>query len=230
MPLRTTARRAIQMLFGNKQSTLNFGINGEKVDERLVEIPFLFRNIGPPAKVLEIGCTGSPAALQLAIMRYNVTGIDFSEYPMKHANMRFIKGDFNGYDFGKEKFDIVIALNSIEHFGLQQYNKSEYLDKQSDVKAMTKVKEITNKGGQLIFACKYGIQDLITVSGKPFVRVYDDKALDVLLSTFDVKTTEYYMVSDSRSIRQVPREEAAASRYYPSSGSYAIACISAVKA
>jgi hypothetical protein len=217
------------MLFGKNNEVLNFGIRGGKVDEHIVEIPFLFRNIRDPAKVLDVGCTGSPVSLQLAMMRYNVTGIDYNDYGMQHANMKFIKGDFNSHDFGKEKFDIIIAMDSLGHFGLRHYNRSEYLDKHSDVKAMTKIKELINKGGQLIFTCKYGISDLITVSGKPFVKVYDDKALDVLMSTFDVKKTEYYMVSDSKNIRQVEREEAAASRYYHTSGTYAFACISAIK-
>ena len=219
-----------KMLFGrNAYGKFNFGINGDKVDQHLIQIPFLFRNIGPPSKVLDIGCTGSPVALQLAMMRYNVTGVDYRDYGWQHSNLKFLKGDFSAQNFGKEKFDVVVSINSIEHFGLQYYNKSEYLDKQNDVKVMTKVKEIMNKGGQLIFSCNYGISDMITSSGKPFARVYDDKALDVLLSTFDVKTTEYYMVSDSKNIRQVAREEASSSRHYHNSGTYAFACISAIK-
>jgi len=218
------------MFFGNNaENSLNFGINGSKVDEHFMQIPFIFKHIGAAAKVVDIGCTGSPVALQLATMRYNVTGVDYNDYGRQHANMKFIKGDFAAHNFGKEKFDIALAINSIEHFGLQYYNKSEYLDKQADVKAMTKVKEVVNKGGQLIFSAKYGISELVTQSGKPFVRVYDDKQLDVLLSTFDIKAIEYYMISDSKNIRQVPREEAAASRYYASSGSYAFVCVSAIK-
>jgi hypothetical protein len=217
------------MLFGSKADSLNFGINGESLDEHLVQIPFLFRNIRPPAKVLDVGCAGSPAALQLAIMRYNVSGIDYYEYGRRHQNLKTVVGDFNSYDFGKERFDIVIAMNAVEHFGLQYYKKDERFDKQADVKAMTRVKELVNKGGQLIFSAKYGISDLITVSGKPFMRVYDDKALDVLLSTFSIDAIEYYMVADRKNIRQVPKEEASGSRYYNNSGTYAIVCVSATK-
>ncbi len=218
------------MFFGKGEgSGFSFGISGGKVDPHLMQIPFLFRKIAPPAKVLDIGCTGSPVALQLAMMRYNVTGIDYIDYGRQHANLKFIKGDFSSHDFGKEKFDIVIAINSLEYFGLQHYSKSEYLDKQGDVKAMTKVKEIMNPGGQLIFSCNYGISDLIAAGGKSFVRVYDDKALDVMLSTFDVKAIEYYIVSDSKSMRQVEKQEAQSCRHYPKSGSYAFACISATK-
>ena len=218
------------MFFGKDESrSFHFGMSGDKVDSHLMQIPFLFRKISGPSKVLDIGCTGSPVALQLAMLRYNVTGIDYNDYGKQHANLNFIKGDFIAHDFGKEKFDIVVAINSLEHFGLQHYNKSEYLDKQNDVKAMTKVKEIMNRGGQLIFSCNYGISDLIAIRGKPFARVYDDKALDVMLSTFDVKSTEYYIISDSKTIRQAEKQEAQACRYYLKSGSYAFACISAVK-
>lgn len=218
------------MLFGkSKENALNFGINGDSVDGHLVQLPFLFRNVKPPAKVLDIGCTGSPAALQLAIMRYNVTGIDYTDYGQKHQNLKFIGDDFNSHDFGKERFDIILVMNTVEHMGLQYYRKDEPRDKQADVKAMTKVKELINKGGQLIFTAKYGIPDLITVSGKPFMRVYDDKALDVLLSTFQTDNAEYYMVADHKTIRQVPKEEAAGSRYYHNSGTYGLVCISATK-
>ncbi len=218
------------MLFGkSKDDALNFGINGDSVDEHLVQIPFLFRNVKAPAKVLDVGSSRSPAALQLAMMRYNVTGIDFDDYAKRHQNLKSLQGDFNTYDFGKERFDIVIAMNVIEYMGLQYYKKDEPLDKQADVRAMTKIKELVNKGGQLIFSAKYGIPDTITLSGKPFMRVYDDKALDVLLSTFHIDTVEYYMVSDRKNIRQVPREEAAGSRYYHSSGTYGFLCVSATK-
>lgn len=216
------------MLF-SKESKLNFGVNGKIIDEHLIQIPFLFRNIKPPAKVLDIACTGSPSALQLAIMRYNVTGIDYDSYNHRHQNLKFIQGDFNLHDFGKERFDIVLVMNAIEHFGLRHYKKDERLDKQADIKAMTKVKELINKGGQLIFTAKYGIPDLITVSGKPYMKVYDDKALDVLLSTFHTDVIEYYMVADHKNIRQVPREEAAGSRYYHNSGTYGFVCVSATK-
>ena len=216
------------MFFGN-DTKMSFGIDGDTFDEHLIEIPFLFRHINPPARAIDIGCTGSPVALQLAAMRYNLVGIDYREYGYKNANLRFIKGDFASHNFGKERFDIVIAMNSIEHFGLKYYSKSEYFDKQADIKAMTKVKELINKGGQLIFSAKYGISDLITQSGKPFMRVYDDKALDVLLSTFDVKNIEYYMISaDKKNIRQVANEEAAGSRYYQS-GTYGFVCVNAIK-
>ncbi len=219
----------LDFLGSKKDAKLNFGMNGEEVDEHLVQLPFLFRNIKPPAKVLDIGSSGSPAALQLAIMRYNVTGIDFTDYGKRHQNLKSLAGDFNSHNFGKDRFDIVLAMNTIEYMGLQYYKKDELLDKQADIRAMTKAKELMPKGSQLIFSAKYGIPDTITISGKPFMKVYDDKALDVLLSTFHIDAIEYYMVADRKNVRQVPREEAAGSRYYHSSGTYGFVCVSATK-
>ncbi len=217
------------MLFGKPEAPLNFGINGHAVDEHLIALPFLFRHVNNPSKVLDIGCTGSPASMLLSILRYNVTGIDYTDYPRPHPNMKFIKGDFNTHNFGKERFDIVLSMSAVCHFGLQYYNRSEPRDRQADVVAMTKVKELMNKGGQLIFTCMYGIPEIVTESGRPFARVYDDKSLDVLLSTFEIKNTEYYMITDRKNVRQIPREEAMASRHYRTSGTYAIACINAAK-
>lgn len=218
------------MLFDKKQNNLiDFGMHGETVNEHLIQVPFLFRNIKSPAKVLDVGCTGSPIALQLAMMRYNVTGIDYVDYGVRHQNLRFLQGDFNNFDFGKDKYDIAIVMNAIEHFGLQYYKKDERLDNQADTRAMTKIKEIVNKDSQLIFSAKYGIADTIKLSGKPFMKVYDDKALDVLLSTFKIDVAEYYIVADSKTIRQVPKEEAKGSRHYHNSGTYAFVCMSATK-
>ncbi len=214
---------------GLKDNGMDFGMKGKELNEHLVQIPFLFRNIRAPAKVLDIGCSSSPVALQLAMLIYNVTGIDYTQYGMRHQNLRFLKGDFNQYNFGKDRFDIVVAMNTIEHMGLEYYGNETLLDKQADIKAMTKAKELLEKGGQLIFSAKYGIPDTITISGKPFLRVYDDKALDVLLSAMHVDNIEYYMVADRKNIRQVPREEAAGSRYYSKSGTYSIVCVSATK-
>ena len=217
------------MLFDKKKPSMCFGMDGSGIDEHLITLPFLFRHIKPASKILDIGCTGSPASMLLSILRYNVTGIDYIDYPKQHPNMKFIKGNFNGHDFGKERYDIVLSMNAVCHFGLQYYDKSEPKDMQADVVAMTKVKELINKGGQLIFTCMYGIQEIVTESGKAFSRVYDDRLLDVLLSTFEVQNTEYYMITDRKNIRQVPREEAMQSRHYRNSGTYAIACINAFK-
>ncbi len=218
------------MLFARRSdASFNFGISRDGVDEHLVQIPFLFRNIIPPSKVLDLGCHGSPVPLQLAAMRYNVTCIDYSDYGKRHPNLKFIHGDFDSHNFGKERFDVAIVMNAVEHFGLQYYRADEPRDKHADIKAMTKVKELVRPGGQLIFSAKYGVPDTVSVSGKPFTRVYDDKSLEVILSSFKVDTTEYYLITDRSSIRQVPKEEAAGCRYYNNSGTYAFVCVAATK-
>lgn len=208
---------------------VSFGYEGGRIDEHLAQLPFVFRHLrAPPAKILEIGCAGTILPIQLSMLKYNVIGIDYRDYLLQHNNFRFIKDDFKTHNFGKDRFDAIIAINSIEHFGLQYYKRDEPLDKQADVQAMTKVKELIVPGGQLIFSAKYGVPDMITKGGRLFERVYDDKALDVLLSTFDVKNTEYYMLSDSKAVRQVEKEELLGTRHYENSGTYGFVCINAI--
>ncbi|MDE1860625.1 MAG: methyltransferase domain-containing protein [Candidatus Micrarchaeota archaeon] len=212
---------------GNGKPSLGFAEG--RMDEKLLQIPFVFRYIRqPPAKVLEIGCSESLLALQLAALKYNVYGIDYLDYGFSHNNLKLIKDDFGAHDFGKDRFDVIIVMNAVEHFGLQYYKRDEPLDKQADVKAMTKVKEIINPGGQLLFASKYGISDLITKDGRPYERVYDDKALDVLLSTFQIKNTEYYMLSNYNAVRQVEKQELIGTRHYENTGTYGFICINAM--
>jgi SAM-dependent methyltransferase len=208
---------------------VSMGFDSGKMDEHIMQLPFIFRYIRqPPAKVLEIGCAGSLVPIQLAALRYNVFGMDYADYPFQHNNLRFIKDDFNFHNFGKETYDVIIVNNAVEHFGLQYYKKDEPLDKQADVKAMTKVKEIINHGGQLLFSTKYGISDLITKDGKPFEKIYDDKALDVLLSVFEIKNIEYYMLSNYSSVRQVEKQELIGTRHYEGNGSYGFVCVNAI--
>lgn len=207
----------------------SLGFDNGRIDERFIQLPFVFRYIKQtPAKVLDIGCTDSLLAIQLAALKYNVFGIDYRDYSYQHNNLKFIKDDFNFRNFGKEKYDVILVMNAVEHFGLQYYKKDEFLDKQADVKAMTKVKELMNPGGQLIFSAKYGIQDIITKNGKPYERIYEDKNLDVLLSAFDIKNVEYYMLSNYTTIRQVEKQELIGTRHYEGNGTYGFVCVNAI--
>ena len=61
-------------------------------EERMVELPFVFKYIRrPPASVLDIGCVESSLPVQLAMMNYDVTGIDIRDYCYRHTNLQFIK-------------------------------------------------------------------------------------------------------------------------------------------
>lgn len=66
------------------------------VTERIVEIPFVLRNLDcpPGARILDFGCAESPVCLHLASLGYKVVGMDLNPYPFRHPNLQFLQGDF----------------------------------------------------------------------------------------------------------------------------------------
>jgi len=69
--------------------------------DRYIEYPFIIRNLPkPPAKVLDVGCSGSFFPLLLASFGYDTYGIDIRNYPilnkLKFKNFTFVKGDIKG--------------------------------------------------------------------------------------------------------------------------------------
>lgn len=62
----------------------------EYASERIVEYPWVFRNLELDAgKILDVGCCKSKLSIQLASLGYKVYGIDISNYLYKHPNFKF---------------------------------------------------------------------------------------------------------------------------------------------
>jgi len=94
-----------------------------KPTDRYIEYPFVIRNLPkPPAKVLDVGCSGSCFPLLLTGFGYDVFGVDVREYAiinkMKFSNFHFIKEDIRKNYFSDNYFDAVIAISTVEHIGL----------------------------------------------------------------------------------------------------------------
>ena len=115
-------------------SGVDHGLSTTDYNERLVEIPFVFKHIKPaPCTVLDIGCVESVVQIQLSMMGYHVVGIDIREHEYSHHNFEFIKGDFLRHKF-TGKFDVAIDISAIEHFGLDTYGYGQedgHADKQA---------------------------------------------------------------------------------------------------
>jgi SAM-dependent methyltransferase len=208
---------------------VNFGVDtktGKSYSERLVELPFLFRNIRePPAKVLDIGCTCSIVSIQLAMLGYSVTGIDIQNYYFRHKNFEFVKGDFNTYDFKGKKFDIIVDISAIEHFGLHTFSNMK-LDLDADRKAMRKIRAMLKPGGQLIITAPFGVHELIG----NFQRIYGKKDMKDMLKGFRVENSRYYRIRNGSALLPIDAKTAERVKYDAKNGEYAVVMISATKA
>ncbi len=160
------------------------------VNERIVEVPFVFQSLqGVPAvkKVLDLGCTESPLPLQLASLGFQVTGFDFREYPYKHPNLNFVQGNMLNLPFEDESYDVVCCISTIEHIGIGSYD-DPLTTADGDFKAMAEVRRVLKKDGKLILSVPYGVYEENTHQ-----RVYDEGRLSELLKDFRVENKRYFI-------------------------------------
>ena len=206
-----------------KSLCINSGVNNTSYFERLVENPFIFRHIlPPPANVLDIGCWESLTSIQLAMLGYDVVGIDLQKYGYAHMNFKFILDDFNQHNFESKKFDIIINISAIEHFGLCCY-KTFKEDKTADIKAMKKIKSLLNKKGQLLFTAPFGIHKEI----KNFERIYDMSDINKLMIDFKIKTIKFYLLTNKKELKEVSQQIAEVIDHDDINHTYAVVCIDA---
>ena len=206
-----------------RQWQINSGFSKNYYSERLVEQPFIFKQIrNPPAKVLDIGCWESIVPMQLAMLGYNVTGIDIQDYGYTHPNLDFIKDDFNKHDFGTEKFDIITNISAIEHFGLLFYGNRNR-DNNADKKAMLKINQLLKPEGQLLFTAPFGVHGEV----ENFERIYNMNDIKAMFQGFTILVMKTYLVANAHSLKEIAIKEAEKIEHDEKGQTYAIVCINA---
>lgn len=162
------------------------GVSLSDVNERIAEIPFVFRQLaGLPvgSRILDVGSTESTVSLSLASLGYEVTAVDPRPYPLSHPQLTTFQGPIAEFR-GDQPFDVVILLSSIEHFGVGAYALTEEDD--GDLQAMERVRELTRPGARLILTTPYG--DAATT---PLERTYGVERLAQLLEGWKVEEQSY---------------------------------------
>ena len=152
-----------------------------KIGERIVEIPFLYKNLDfhKINRILDLGCVGSKISLQLASLGYDVVGIDYRPFIFKHKNLEFIQGNFFNIDLPSESFDCAICISVVEHIGLPAYSIKPF--ENGDKKAIEKIYNLLKKGGKLILTVPFGKAII-----NQFERNYNEKSLNQLIKKFKI--------------------------------------------
>jgi SAM-dependent methyltransferase len=125
------------------------------VNERILEVPFVFAELKAGEgilKILDFGCTRSWLSLSLASLGHHVHGIDLRNYPFAHKNLVFKKQDI--LDYEGNDFDLIIALSSLEHVGLGAYG--EDYNPGALAAVLAKMEQLLTKGGRLILTVPVG--------------------------------------------------------------------------
>ena len=195
------------------------------VNERIVEIPFVFRHLDlpPGAAVLEFGSVKSWVSLALASLGYRVTGVDLRPYPYAHPNVRFLQGDFRAAQLPAGSFDGVVAVSAIEHCGLSGYGEEGF--ERGDHEVVAEIRRVLKPGGRFLVTVPFGKAG---VSRRGW-RVYDAAALALLLRDFEVRTASYFKGTDrshwtAASAGELADLDSAAAGFVQG-----VACVSAVK-
>ncbi|WP_253696494.1 bifunctional 2-polyprenyl-6-hydroxyphenol methylase/3-demethylubiquinol 3-O-methyltransferase UbiG [Bdellovibrio sp. HCB117] len=95
-------------------------------NQHKVEMPWILeeirRNIGYRAEILDMGCGAGFLSNDLALAGHSVQGIDLSTSSLKVAadrdvthTVRYQQGDVYSVPFAKESFDVVCAMDLLEH-------------------------------------------------------------------------------------------------------------------
>jgi SAM-dependent methyltransferase len=93
---------------------------GEYINSEIIEIS---RNLPKGACILDLGCGAGGNSLFLAEKGLDVTCVDrfssfISEIKEKNKNVKAINQDIMDFDFSKNKYSLVLAINILQFFDL----------------------------------------------------------------------------------------------------------------
>jgi hypothetical protein len=183
---------AERSLLMNHPLTVLFDEEGPRlfeVNERIVEIPFVFNAFsGLPAgsRVVDVGSTESTVALSLASQGMRVTALDPRPYPFVHPNLTVVAEEVDRFS-PPTPVSAVVAVSAVEHFGLGHYvgghGASDAVD--ADRRALDRFREWLLPGGFLVLTVPTG-----RATTDDFQRVYDADRLKRLIDGWSVVRLE----------------------------------------
>jgi hypothetical protein len=158
------------------------------VSERIVEGPFAMAALSrlePGVRILDVGSAESTFPLSAASLGYQVTAIDPRPLAYSHPNLERHTTLLEDWDAPSEPFAAAFLISTIEHIGLGAYGERVYGNPEhgagADVALLDRVRQLLAPDGVMILTTPYGTRDVTDLE-----RIYDEKALDRLLTGWDV--------------------------------------------
>lgn len=163
------------------------------MNERVIDYPFVLSNLQVPigVKILDLGCLGSILPIEMASLGYRVWGLDLGDYPLEHPNLTFVRGDVTHMPFEPCFFDVVTAVSTLEHIGLERYG--DHGDSRGDRKAVEEITRVLKPGGRLLLTVPFGRRGVAKWKGVNLHRAYDWTAVRDLVQGLDIVHSRFYM-------------------------------------
>src|SRR5262249_872862 len=143
----------------------------------------VFQRLPPRGRILDVGCSSSPLALQLACLGYQVTGVDVRGYPFTHPNLVFFQGDISRVTLEAASHDCAVLVGATEHVGYGHYGDGVGLP---DREFLAAVAGAVKPGGTLLLTLPFGLS-----SRGLWYRVYDSVDLAALCEGYPVVTKRF---------------------------------------
>lgn len=173
---------------------------GIRLTERVVEYPFVRRNLPKQGRVLDVGCLQSTLTGELVEAGYEACGVDIRP-PHPHHQPNFILCDAEQLPFRENSFDATVSVSTTEHIGLISHGVEHIypaykVDPEGDRKATVEMVRVTKPKGVIIITLPYGL-------GKPYwLRIYNKQSLTHLLESLNcVWNFEYYIRTSSEWVK-----------------------------
>jgi SAM-dependent methyltransferase len=190
--------------------------SGISVSERVVEYPWIFRNLEyPNGRILDVGCSESYLSHELIKRGYDTYGLDANPFPHMNPKLHFVRADARQTPFEDEFFDQILVVSTLEHIGLGFYGDPAYPD--GDFLVMQELRRILKKGGKMLLtvpvAAKHQVFELM--------RTYEENRLSKLIDSLDLIQEDFFMLKGKRWVK-VPIE--AMYEITPSNTAQMVAC------
>lgn len=170
-------------------------------------------------KVLDAGSYGSPLALIIASLGFNVVGVDLIPWNIEFPNYTHAVEDLKALIFGNDYFDAITAVSTMEHCGLPRFGEQKVED--GDIKAMRELYRVLKPSGYLILTVPYASNSAVYQNKH---RIYDKKRFKRLIGKLVIKKQLFFTpIADPRIFKPSTKKETETFR--SQNGSFGIICV-----
>jgi len=210
----------IRDILENMPSEYRQLLNPTRTNERNTEYIWVWRNLIPEGRILDVGCCESRLAEVLSGLGYAVWGIDLRDYP--NAPFHFVKGDIRRTSFQSSFFNQIIGVSTIEHVGMKAYGNTWIDQAHGDRMAILEMYRILELSGTMLITLPYGASE-----GNYWLRCYNKDSLKRLLWGLNWEAT--YYCKQGNTWRRCPEYEASQMPSGEGSLPNAIVCVKGAK-